>query len=328
MALLTSLYENPLLQNIISWYLVLFGVALPVLLIFWLIGLKGFVELTKYEKGTTFLYKVNPITKIAFGIVVMIVASVTIWWIGALLTLTILPLYLTLNNGLKKFGYVVMLTISSLVGSTWAIAPYTPPYILQQVFPNQQPIVVWVWPSYFSAMGYVPDLTLQALIYGVQTAFRVTATLVAALLLVVTTSVSDLFRSFTKIKVPLAITFSLMVGFKTIPKIFELLDTSIKMQMLRGLGYGKPRVIRTFYLIYGGIMAIVPTMVYLFRGAKSLAISADTRAFRAYQSRTLYKEPPITKYDYIMFGVIISLIILAIVTNMVGFGRSIPYVGL
>lgn len=328
MDLLTSLYENPLTQNIISWYLFLFGVTLPVLLIFWLIGLKGFVELTRYEKGTTFMYKINPITKIVFGIAVMVVASVTIWWIGAILTIALLPLYLTLNNGLKKFGYVVMLTISSLVGSTWAIAPYTPPYVLQEVFPHQTLITVWVWPSYFAVMGYVPDLTLQALFYGLQTAFRVTATLVAALLLVLTTTVSDLFRSFTKIKVPLAVTFSLMVGFRTIPKIFELLDTSIKMQMLRGLGSGKPRGIRTFYLIYGGILAIVPTMVYLFRGAKSLAISADTRAFRAFPRRTLYKEPAVTHYDYIMFGVILGLLVLAIVANMIGFGRSIPYVGL
>lgn len=326
---LSPLYENPITQNIISWYLTLFGVALPILLVFWWIGLKGFVELTKYEKGESFLYKLNPITKILFGIVVMVVASTTIWWIAAILTFSILPLYLTLNNGLKKFGYVSMLTISSLVGTTWAVAPYTPPYLLNQVFPNQNPVVVWVWPSYFTFMGYVPVLTLQALFYGLQVAFRITATLVAALLLVVSTSVSDLFKSFTQMKViPLAVTFSLMVGFRTIPRIFELLDTSVKMQILRGLGYGKPRFIRTFYYIYGAVMAIVPTMVYLFRGAKSLAISADTRGFRAYPKRTLYKEPPITKYDYVMFGVIVGLIILDIVANMMGFGRSIPYVGL
>ncbi|MBB5254452.1 energy-coupling factor transporter transmembrane component T family protein [Sulfurisphaera ohwakuensis] len=325
---LSFLYENPITQNIISWYLVLFGIALPVLLIFWWIGLKGFVELTKYEKGESFLYRLNPITKILFGIVIMAVASTTVWWIGALLTFAILPLYLTLNNGLKKFGYVLMLTFSSLIGSTWAIAPYTPPYILNEVFPNQNPITLWVWPNYFTVMGYVPDLTLQAIYYGLQTAFRITVTLVSALLLVVSTSVSDLFKSFTQIKVPLAITFSLMVGFRTIPKIFELLDTSLKMQILRGLGYGKPRILRLFYYILGGVMAIVPTMVYLFRGAKSLAISADTRGFRAYPKRTLLKEPQITKYDYIMLGIIISLIILDIVANMMGFGRSIPYVGL
>ena len=325
---LSFLYDNPVTQNVISWFLALFGISLPVVLIFWFIGLKGFVELTKYEKGDSFLYKLNPVTKILFGVAVMVVASTTVWWIGAVLTLAILPLYLTLNNGLKKFGYVVMLAISSIVGSAWAIAPYTPPYIIQQVFPGQQPVVVWKWPDYFVYMGYVPDLTWQAVVYGLQTAFRITATLVSALLLVVSTSVSDLFKSLTRIKVPLAVTFSLMVGFRTIPKIFELMDTSLKMQILRGLGYDKPGIVRTFYYIYGGMLAIVPTMVYLFRGAKSLAISADTRAFRAYPKRTLLREPPITAYDYVMFGVIGGLIFLDVVANLMGFGRSIPYVGL
>lgn len=328
MEVLTSLYENPITQEIISWFLFFFGVGLPIAFIFWLIGLKGFIELTRFEKGSTFLYKMNPLTKILFGIAVMVVASTTIWWIGAILTFAILPLYLTLNNGVKKFNYVLMLTFSSIVGSTWAIAPYTPPSVLQQVFPNQNYVTVWVWPSYFVAMGYEPTLTLQAIIYGLQTSFRVTATLVSALLLVVTTSVSDLFRVFTKIKVPLAVTFSLLVGLRTVPKVFELLDTSVKMQMLRGLGYGKPRGIRTLYYIYGAFMAIIPAMVYLFRGAKTLAISADTRAFRAYPSRTSLKEVPFTNYDYIMFGVIAGLIVLDIVANLLGFGRSIPYVGL
>ena len=328
MGILAPLYENPITQEIISWYLFFFGVSLPIVLIFWLIGLKGFIELTRFETGNTFLYKLNPLTKILFGIVVMTVASTTIWWIGAILTVAILPLYLTLNNGVRKFNYVLLLTFSSIVGSTWAIAPYTPPYILQEVFPNQHYITVWVWPSYFSVMGYVPILTLQAIIYGLQTAFRVTATLVSALLLVVSTSVSDLFRMFTKIKVPLAVTFSVLVGLRTIPKVFELLDTSLKMQMLRGLGYGKPKVIRVFYYIYGAFMAIIPAMVYLFRGSKSLAISADTRAFRAYPTRTSMKEVPFTRYDYIMFGVIVALIVLDVVANIVGFGRSVPYVGL
>jgi len=328
MAILAPLYENPLTQEIISWYLFFFGVGLPVILIFWLIGLKGFIELTRFETGNTFLYKMNPLTKILFGIVVMTVASTTIWWIGALLTVAILPLYLTLNNGVRKFTYVLLLAFSSIVGSTWAIAPFTPPLVLQEVFPNQHYITVWVWPTYFSVMGYEPTLTLQAIIYGVQTAFRVTATLVAALILVVSTSVSDLFRMLTKIKVPLAITFSLLVGLRTIPKVFELLDTSLKMQMLRGLGYGKPRGISILYYIYGAFMGIVPAMIYLFRGSKSLAISADTRAFRAYPSRTSMKKVPLTRYDYIMFGVIVGLIVLDVVANMIGFGRSVPYVGL
>jgi energy-coupling factor transport system permease protein len=323
------LYENPLTQNVISWFLFFYGVALPIVIIIGAIGLRGFIELTRFERGSTFLYKLNPITKLVFGVAVMAVASTTIWWIGALLTLAILPLYLTLNNGPKKFLYVVLLVLSTIISTTWAVAPYTPNSVLEMVFPNPSSYeTVWVWPSYFTYMGYEPVLTLQALIYGLQISFRVTATLVSALLLILTTTTSDIFRMFTKMKVPLPVTFSVMVGVRTVPKIFELLDTSVKMQLLRGLSHNKPRILRVFYYLYAGIMAIVPALVYLFRGAKTLAISADTRGFRAYPRRTSLVNLTLGKLDYIMLAVTVSLIILDIVANLTGFGRTIPYVGL
>jgi ABC-type cobalt transport system, permease component CbiQ and related transporters len=229
------LYEDPLTQNVISWLLFFYGVALPVVIIVGAIGLRGFIELTRFEKGSTFLYKLNPITKLVFGVAVMAVASTTIWWIGALLTLAILPLYLTLNNGPKKFLYVVLLVFSTIISTTWAVAPYTPNSVLEMVFPNPSSYeTVWVWPSYFTYMGYEPVLTLQALIYGFQISFRVTATLVSALLLILTTTTSDIFRMFTKMKIPLPIIFSVMVGVRTVPKIFELLDTSVRCSCLEG----------------------------------------------------------------------------------------------
>ncbi|AWR97924.2 energy-coupling factor transporter transmembrane protein EcfT [Acidianus sulfidivorans JP7] len=322
------LYEQPIIQNVLSWILFFYGVVFPILLLLSVLGLRGFLEITRYESGKTFLYKLNPLTKIVFGIVVMIVASTTIWWIGAILTIVMMALYFTLTSGKRKFAYITILNIITIIGGTWGIAPYTPNSVLQMVFPNPSSYTtVWVWPSYFTVMGYEPQLTLQALIYGLQISFRITAVLDSALLLILTTTTSDIFRMFSKIKVPLAVTFSILVGLRTVPKIFELFDTSIKMQFVRGLGYNKPKIINAFYFLYAGILAIIPTMVYLLRGAKNLAISADTRGFRAYNSRTSLVELTIGKGDYIMFGVAIGLIVLDVLANLFGFGRSIPYVG-
>ena len=156
--------------------------------------------------------------------------------------------------------------------------------------------------------------------------FRVVPVLLSALLLIITTTGSDIFRMFTKMKVPLAVTFSVLVGIRVVPRIFELLDTSIKMQYLRGLGYGKPKIISPFLMIYAAFSAIIPTMVYLFRGAKNLAISADTRGFRAFPSRTSLVELGFTREDYYGFIIIALLIVVDIVANLLGFGRTIPYV--
>ncbi|WP_016730604.1 energy-coupling factor transporter transmembrane component T family protein [Saccharolobus islandicus] len=320
---------NTLVDQIISWIIVLYGSAVPALFVIFLIGITGLREITRYETGNTFLYKLNPVTKVVLTIVVMIVAATTIWWIGATLTLILLLSYLTLNDGVRKFGYAFFLALSTILGGTWSIAPYTPPSTLQLAFPNvKQFTVIWTFPSYFQVMGYEQQLTLEALIYGLQTTFRVAPVLLSALLFITTTTGSDIFRMFTKIKIPIAITFSVLVGIRMIPRIFELLDTSVKMQYIRGLGYGRPKIVSSLLIVYAIFEAIIPTMVYLFRGAKNLAISADTRGFRAYPSRTSLVELKFTRVDYYGTAIIAALIIIAIVANLLGFGRTIPYVGL
>ncbi len=310
-----------------SWILFLYGSVIPALIVLLLIGIKGFVEITRYENGKSFYYKLNPLTKIVFGVIVMIVASVTVWWIGAILTIALLLSYLTLNDGKRKFVYAFYLFLSTVIGGTWSVAPYTT-YSVLQLAGLKGNTIIWVWPTYFEFFGYEPYLTLQQLIYGVQVSFRIAAVITASLILILTTTASDLFRMFNKIKVPLAITFALTVAFTTVPKIFDLIDTSVKMQFLRGFGYGRPFFLRPFYLLIAAILAIPPTIIYLARNARNLAISVDTRGFRAYNSRTSLVEVPFTKYDEIMWGIIVGLIVLAVLANLLGFGRTIPYTGL
>ncbi|AWR98606.1 energy-coupling factor transporter transmembrane component T family protein [Metallosphaera hakonensis] len=318
---------NTVIVNLISWFIVFYGVALPVMIIFGVIRIAGFKEITRFEKGEGLLYRLNPLTKVALGVGVMVVASVTIWWIGALLTLGISLLYLTLRDGLRKFVYLMALVFSSLIISTWSVAPYVPTSILSLVFPNPSSYhVIWTWPSYFSVMGYQSNLTEEALIYGIQIGFRVTAVLASSLLLALTTTTSDIFRMFTKLKVPLSLTFTLLVGVKTVPRIFELLDSSVKMQFIRRFGE-KPAPLRPIFFIYGGILGIVPTMIYLLRGAKTMAISADTRGFRASPKRTEIRELSFGREDYVILLVVVGLLILGVLANLLGFGRFIPYVG-
>jgi energy-coupling factor transport system permease protein len=66
-------------------------------------------------------------------------------------------------------------------------------------------------------------------------------------------------------------------------------------------------------------------MTFLFRGARNTAISADTRAFRAYKGRTFLKPFTFNMGDYVFYGIIVGLVLLAIFANLYGWGRAIPY---
>lgn len=317
---------NLLLNDLVSWLIFLFGIGAPLYMILGAIGIAGFKEITEYEPHGTLFYKMNPLVKITLSFTVMIVAAVTIWWIGALITVAILASYGTLKNGRRKLVIGTLFAVSTIIGTSWGYAPFATSAILAIAFPNYHPIVLWTWPSYFSIMGYQPTLTLQALEYGFQISFRTAAIMSSALLLVMTNTPSQILRTLHKVSVPDSIIFTLMVGMKSIPAIFGYLDESIKIQMMRGLGSGKPKFMRPMYMLMAGVNAIVPTIIHLLRGAKDIAISADTRGFRATKKRSYVEDIPVTRLDYYALGVLAVIVVLAGISVILGFGRTIPYV--
>ena len=317
---------NYLLNEVISWLIFLFGIAGPFYLILRAIGIRGFKEITSYEPHTTFFYRMNPLVKIVFSMTVMIAATITIWWIGAILTFAVLLTYLSLRNGGRKLYLGGLFAISTIIGTAWGYAPFATSATLSIAFPGYHPTILWTWPSYFSVMGYEPQLTLQALLYGLQISFRTAAIISSALLLVMTNTPSQILRSLHKFNIPDSIIFTLMVGMKSIPDIFGYLDESIKIQMMRGLGSSHSRLFKPVYMLIAGVSAIVPTIIHLLRGAKDIAISADTRGFRATKKRSYVDEIPITRLDYYALGMMGFIIAVAVISIFLGFGRTIPYV--
>lgn len=313
-------------DNVVSWLLMLWGIALPIYFLLWAIGLTGFRRVTRFEVYNTFYYKLNPVTKIVLGLVVTVIAAATSWIIGAVLTALILISFLTLKDGKDKFLLGLYITIMTIVGVVWTYAPYTPTDVLETAGFHTF-TVIWVWPSYFSFMGYLPDLTLQAMIYGFQVAMRFTATTLAALILIMTTTPSGILRALRKVGVPEEIIFALVVAMRTVPRIFDAIEISVNSQFIRGLGANAPKFLRPFYLIYAAVLSTVPVFVYLLRGAKNTAISADTRAFRAFKQRTYLTPMTFSNLDYITFGIMILGLVLMFVAIWLGFGRPIPYTG-
>jgi len=329
-----------LVSNVGSLFLFLFGIVAPIYLIFGAIGLTGFRDISRFEEAHTFYYRLNPLTKILFTITVTFVAATTGWYIDISLVLIVLATYLTLRRGVRKMLLGSALAFSSSVGIAWLYALNTPYTLLIFSFYHQCITVppapftpqflsfftpLWTWPSYYQYLGYQPVLTLQGILYGLQISSRTAAVLLTALVLIMTSTPSAILRSLGKLKLPVVLLFALVVGMRTVPRIFDTLDTAVKVQFMRGYGAKANRVTRVFYLIGGVLTSIVPAMTFLFRGAKNTAISADTRAFRAYKERTFLKPFTLGRADYVFFGIIVILIAIAVVANLTGLGRGIPY---
>ncbi|MGP6239189.1 energy-coupling factor transporter transmembrane component T family protein [Cuniculiplasma sp. SKW4] len=315
------------MDTVISWLLFVFGVSIPFYLILGAIGISGFREITTYEKYDTFYYRLNASVKILLSIIIVLIATFAIWWIGAIITFALLASYASLKNGWRKMYLAGFLILSVIIGTVWGYAPYEPLSIVSMALhtPVSKFTTIWTWPPYFSILGYEHKLTLQSLYYSLQISFRFTAAVVASLLLVMTNTPAQIIKTLSKFKIPDPIIFSLVVAMKTVPAVFESFDTSIKISMMRGYGGNKPKFLRPFVILAAAIGSIVPTIVHLLRGARDIGISADTRAFRAYPTRTYYVQTPFKREDYIFSGILIMMVVGTIIAIMMGFGRAIPY---
>jgi energy-coupling factor transport system permease protein len=328
-------------ENAFSVFLFLFGLAFPIIILLGLIGLTGLREVTRYEKNDSFYYKLSPITKIALVITITGVAAVTIWWVGLLLSLSTLATYLSLKEGRHKFALGAFICFSSTMGLLWTEAPIVPYTFLEYAIygvclnsvsniSNLTPVWTWPQPTYhfFTLIGYQPVLTAEALYYGTQIAVRVLAPTVASLILIMTSTPSDVLRALRKVKMPVQIIFALVVAMRTVPRIFDALNIAVRVQFMRGYGVNASKPMKLFYMGGAALTGIVPAMTFLFRGARNTAISADTRAFRAYKDRTYLKPVTFSRADSIMWVIIAMLIVFAVVANLEGFGRSIYYAAL
>lgn len=307
-------------SNLVSWIIFVLAVFFPILVLVYPIGLVGLKEVTRFESFNSFYYKMNPATKLYLLIVASVIASTTLWQMNALLSAFLLGSFLTLKEGKRKFKLGGYLTLVTVFGITWTYAPSLPYFYFR--FRRITPVVLWVFPSYFRYVG-LRMITLQGITIGLENSARYVAPFLAALLLIMTSTPSGILRALKKLGVPDEINFAIVVAMRTISKIFDAIDLSVKSQFLKGLGSRGSKSLWPLYVIYALLASFMPSFIYLLKTARNTAIAADTRAFKASPKRTYLNPMIFSKLDYIMIAVLTALLILTGILLYLGYGSPI-----
>ncbi|MGC9208798.1 MAG: energy-coupling factor transporter transmembrane component T family protein [Nitrososphaeria archaeon] len=310
---------NWLAYNLISWLIVLAAILSPILILVYPIGLTGLRYVTRYEAHSSLFYRMNPATKLLLLIAASVTASTTLWQINAILSVVLLLSYATFRDGRTKLRLGFWIMLATVIGITWTYAPSMPLFFFR--FEHIKPVVLWVWPPYFRIIG-VRVLTLQGIIIGLENSCRYTAPFVVALLLIMTTTPSGILRSLRKLGVPDEINFAIVVAMRTIPRIFDAIDLSVKAQFLRGLGSRGSKLLWPAYLLYALLVSVMPSFIYLLKNARNTAIAADTRGFRAMPERTYLNPIRFTRLD--LATISLTLLMLAITFYLIYLGYGSP----
>jgi energy-coupling factor transport system permease protein len=258
---------------------------MPVYIVFGLIGLSGLKEITRYEGHDSFYYRLNPVTKIAALFMVALATSFAGLYLGLLATGVILASYATLCRGKEKFKIGALFTVAVVWGTVWGSVSDRLSFLLSSGLAAN--------PRGFSIFYY--ELTR---IFGEEVA--VSGVFLMALILVMTSTPSSVMRALKRIGLPNPITFSVVVGMKTVPALLEALNATTKVQLMRGFGTRWVNLLGPLYVLAAAVLALIPSLIYLLRGARNTAISTGTRAFGAYKTRTYITKSPFGVADVVV----------------------------
>ena len=346
--MIPGLLYNPVINWAIAILLLFYGPVLIIVLIYKVLGFTGYMSLFKYAGGDSFIYRLDPRTKILLAIILTIVAAMTIWWISAIFLAGVLMLYLFLRNPVAKMRVAGPLILATFIGTAWSESLFAPFTYLYAIF-NHHVTFIYLLPPILSSLGVTQGnssasvfllgstaspvgLTWEGLIYGLQISFRATASIASGLLLIFSASPSDILRSLEKSKLPIELGFTLLLAASSIPKVLESSMIVINALKARGVdvvprGSRNPIVIfkrlgASFRVV---ILSLTAIIILTLRNAREIAIAADLRGFRANKYRTYYHELKLTRLDLFVIAMLVVILIIGVyVSGLPGMG-AVPY---
>lgn len=277
---------SPALGEALGWLVFIAGAAVPVYLVFGLIGLDGLREITRYERHDSFYYGLNPATKIAALFMVALSTSFAGIYLGLTATAVVLGSYVSLIHGREKLRIGALFTVAVVWGTVWGSASDRVFFLLG----------VGTGGRFHDPFFY------EFLTRTVASDVAVSGVFLMALILVMTSTPSSVMRALRRIGVPNPLTFSLVVGMKTVPSLIEAINAIVKVQLMRGFGSRGSRTLGPLYVVAAAVFALIPALIYLLRGARNTAISTGTRAFGAFKSRTYLEKPPFGRADVLVLA--------------------------
>jgi energy-coupling factor transport system permease protein len=154
----------------------------------------------------------------------------------------------------------------------------------------------------WTQVGAIGPLALygDGLYYGFVLLGRIVASLIIALVVVMTTHPSDLFTSLAKLKMPYTLNFMLAMTLQLIPvfqREFGIIMSAQKSRGMKGTGFS----------------AVLPSFVPVFVGAiervQQLSISLESRGFGSNGIKSSYRQVRARARDWIIGGIGLVLVV-------------------
>lgn len=308
-------FLDSLLGRTIISYLLIFTVpTLAPVAFIKLIGFKGLRNLFSYEPKRSPIHRLDPRLKVVYPVVIGILSVFLNWdYVYGLAVITLIP-WLILRPFAQRARVVGTLAAVPVIGIIWQQGLF---YTI-----GEQSHLLYVFPPTMSWLG-TPGLSSTGLLYGLQQGGRTLSAVLASLILLFTTTPSEVVWAFYKFRLPPAAGLAFTAAIRFFPQLVERLTVLIQVVQVRGYDLTIP----SWWQVYRwpgylgraiGLLPIVtiPLLINALRNTATTAMVVDARAFGAFPRRTALHAHRATFADVLGWALLLALTAAVIVLNV------------
>ncbi len=155
--------------------------------------------------------------------------------------------------------------------------------------------------------------TLEGLIYGLFISAKILVVVLAAIIFVMTTSITKMSALMYGLKLPYSFSFTLLAGLRFAPLIFKSFSDIKDAQKLRAFDIDRMNIVVRAFKAY--VPILTPLILNLLRKGMELQISIEARGYGATKNPTQLEELSFCLRDYLMFLLVIAVFLVVIYVN-------------
>lgn len=289
-----------------------------------LVGLGGLRSVFSYEAADGPIHRIDPRIKLLYPFILSSTSVFLSWQaVLGLVAVSIIP-WVILRPSAARVRTLLTLALSPTVALIWSQALFHP-----AVSASGAPIVNWPFPATISWVG-TPGISLPGLVYGAEQSGRLLVSVSSSLLLVVTTSPSDVVWGFRKFRLPAQAGLAVSVALRFLPDFFTRMSVLLRAVEARGLDLSRPSWSKPWQVpgFLGRVLVAVPAvtvplLIGALRSASTLAMVADARAFGVVPTPTTLKVHRTTQADLVAGVALGAVVVVAVALAVTGVGARL-----
>ena len=258
----------------------------------------------QYTPKDTAIHGLNPLSKLVWTIVIVI------------LTLTYNnPVYiLLLFCSMLPLIFIAKITAEWKTTMKFSILLGLLIILINTLFSQHGTHILYQVPSQIPLIGS-HRITLEAILYGLGNTLRLITIMSAFIILTLTTHPDDMMLIMQNMKLPCKTVLVTSISTRFIPTLTKDVQEIRETQQSRGLELHRTKLL---HKIKSSGMIIIPLLSNSLDRTVQIAEAMDARGFNTSKNRTSYKQIKYTRFDFLIF----TLIIISLILGLWGYGQG------